>query len=111
MENPINHITKAQDNIFLDLGFAPEEAQHLKNITDNIANQLQIIENNKILAMKNIQQWIIEKQLKQKDAAAILGISRPRVSDIINYKTQKCTLDFLLMILAKTGKTARLQIS
>lgn len=111
MNNQINHITKAGDNIFLDLGFAPEEAKHLKKIADDMARQQQIIENNKILAMRNVRQWIVEKQLKQKDAAVILGISRPRVSDIINYKTQKFTLDFLLMILAKTGKIAHLQIS
>ncbi|WP_448970180.1 XRE family transcriptional regulator [Neisseria sp.] len=36
--------------------------------------------------------------------------SRPRVSDLVNGKISKFTIDALLTMLAKTGKTAELNI-
>ncbi|MWR25553.1 helix-turn-helix domain-containing protein, partial [Escherichia coli] len=51
-----------------------------------------------------------EHQLKQADAAAKLSISSPRISDVVNQKTSKFTLDALVMMLMKLGKPVRLQI-
>jgi predicted XRE-type DNA-binding protein len=59
------------------------------------------------------QIWIgadTEHQLKQADAAQILMVSRPRVSDIVNQKTAKFTIDTLVEMLSRVGKTVHLAI-
>ena len=60
--------------------------------------------------MQEIAEWIDENQLKQADAAAKLNISRPRISDVVNQKTSKFTLDALVMMLMKLGKPVSLQV-
>tara|TARA_A100001391_G_scaffold205463_1_gene207437 strand:+ start:301979 stop:302182 length:204 start_codon:yes stop_codon:yes gene_type:complete len=45
--------------------------------------------------MSEISQWIADNNLKQIEAAAILGITRPRVSDVVNKKMPKFTIDAL----------------
>jgi len=54
--------------------------------------------------------WIAENGLKQAEAAEILGVSRPRVSDAVNGKTEKFTLDALFAMIVKTGKIPELHI-
>jgi len=46
-----------------------------------------------------------QQHLKQAQAAEILMMSRPRVSDVVNKKTAKFTLDTLVQMLSQTGKT------
>jgi predicted XRE-type DNA-binding protein len=52
-----------------------------------------------------------EQHLKQSDAAQILGVTRPRVSDVMNKKTVKFTIDALVDMLARTGKRVQLSVS
>jgi len=85
----IRHITPVSGNVFADLGFEPEEAVKLK-----IRSQL----------MMEVSEWIKERQLKQEDAAELLGISRPRVSDVMTGKIDKFTIDALVDLLERTGK-------
>jgi predicted XRE-type DNA-binding protein len=60
--------------------------------------------------MTELSMWIDEKQLKQHDAAIILGVSRPRVSDVVHKKTVKFTIDSLVDMLARTGKHVELSV-
>lgn len=60
--------------------------------------------------MQEISGWIDENHLKQAEAAVKLNISRPRVSDVVNQKTNKFTLDALVMMLVKLGKPVTVQI-
>ena len=41
----------------------------------------------------------------------ILGVTRPRVSDVMNKKTVKFTIDALVDMLARTGKHVQLSVS
>ena len=50
------------------------------------------------------------KRLKQAEAAETLGVTRPRVSDVINKKVIKFTIDALVDMLARTGKHVQLTI-
>ena len=45
------------------------------------------------------------------EAAGILMVSRPRVSDVVNKKTAKFTIDTLVEMLSRVGKPAKLAIS
>lgn len=60
--------------------------------------------------MTELAGWIDEKKLKQADAAKILGVTRPRVSDVINKKSIKFTIDALVDMLARTGKHVQLSV-
>ena len=48
--------------------------------------------------------------MEQADAAQILMVSRPRVSDIVNGKTGKFTIDALVEMLSRVGKAVSLEI-
>ena len=83
------------------MGFSPAEAAELKT------------HSSALIAAKEaaaIGGWIAENGLKQAQAAEILGVSRPRVSDAVNGKTEKFTLDALFAMIVKTGKTPELHI-
>ncbi len=101
------HITPVGANVFADLGFSPEEAAVLQAESKRIISEKQLI---KEQLMNEISVWIRDKKLKQADAAQILGVSRPRVSDVINRKSIKFTIDALVDMLARTGKQVMLSV-
>lgn len=103
----IRHITPADGNIFADLGFTGDEARQLKQDAENEARILLSL---KRQLMLEISGWIEEHQLKQSDVAQKLQISRPRVSDVVNQKTNKFTLDSLIMMLTRLGKPVSIQV-
>jgi predicted XRE-type DNA-binding protein len=60
--------------------------------------------------MVELSNWIAEHQLRQADAAQILMVSRPRVSDVVNQKTSKFTIDTLVEMLNRVGKPVRIAV-
>jgi len=101
------HVTPVGGNIFADLGFEPEEATRLLAETDQaISEKLAIKES----LMNELAVWIETKKLKQVEAAKILGVTRPRVSDVVNKKAIKFTIDALVDMLARTGRHIHLSI-
>ena len=107
IDTEIRHVTKAGANLFLELGFPAAEARKLhaasrKQINDTRALKQQL--------MTELANWIAEHQLKQADAAQILMVSRPRVSDVVNLKTAKFTIDTLVEMLSRAGKPVRLAV-
>lgn len=103
----IQHVTPADANIFSELGFSGVEAEQLFLDAEREVEQLIAL---KQQLMQEIAVWIDEHKLKQADAALKLNISRPRVSDVVNHKTNKFTLDALVMMLVRLGKPVTLQI-
>jgi predicted XRE-type DNA-binding protein len=88
-------ITKSCGNVFIDLGFSPEEAT--------------------ILAMRS--QLMGELRIKIRDEAwtqidaAVLGISQSRVSDLIRGKWDKFSLDMLITLATRAGKKVELKLA
>ncbi|KXW56437.1 XRE family transcriptional regulator [Ferrovum sp. PN-J185] len=101
------HITPVGGNVFLDLGFEPKEAALLKANSDRIISEKLAIKDS---LMTELSVWIDTKKLKQAEAAEILGVTRPRVSDVINKKAFKFTIDALVDMLARTGKHVHLSV-
>lgn len=101
VDTKIRHVTAAEANIFSELGFEENEAGVLQESAEKEVEQLLAI---KRQLMQEISSWIAENKLRQADAAARLNVSRPRVSDVVNLKTSKFTLDTLVMMLGKLGK-------
>lgn len=107
IETKSMHTTPTGGNVFADLGFDPEEAVALQADSKRIISEKLAIKES---LMSELAEWINEKKLKQIEAAQILGITRPRVSDVINKKSIKFTIDALVDMLARTGKHVQLSV-
>jgi predicted XRE-type DNA-binding protein len=101
------HRTRAGGNVFLDLGFPPEEAKRLLAHADaQIDESIRL----KQQLMDEIAEWIEEASVTQAVAAEVLRVTRPRVSDVVNHKVEKFTIDALVSMLARIGKQVRLAV-
>ena len=60
--------------------------------------------------MTELASWIEKHRLKQAEAADILMVSRPRVSDVVNKKASKFTIDTLVEMLSRVGKPVKLTV-
>ena len=85
---PVEHVTPVGGNVFADLGFGPEEAENLRLRTHLIFQIRRIIQ---------------ERGLKQKQAAALFGVSQPRISDLKRGKIDAFTIDSLVNMLGHAG--------
>ncbi len=81
-------VSRSSGNVFMDLGFPPEEAEHLK-----IRSSLMI----------HLRKVIEARGLKQADAAELLGVTQPRVSDLYQGKIHLFSIDTLVDMLAHAG--------
>jgi predicted XRE-type DNA-binding protein len=90
-----------------ELGFSAAEARKLHAASRKQINDTRLL---KQQLMAELSNWITEHQLRQADAAQILMVSRPRVSDVVNQKTAKFTIDTLVEMLSRVGKPVRLDV-
>ena len=86
-------LTRSSGNVFRDLGFSPDEAEYLK-----IRAEL----------MVNLQKVIMARGLKQAEAAELLGVTQPRVSDLMRGRIDLFSIDTLVDMLARLGVRAKL---
>jgi predicted XRE-type DNA-binding protein len=92
---PKPKLTRSSGNVFRDLGFAEEEAEHLR------LRSLLMIELRKLIAARG---------LTQKEAAALFGVTQPRVSDLVRGKITLFSLDTLVDMLAHAGARVELVV-
>jgi predicted XRE-type DNA-binding protein len=107
IDTEIRHVTKSGANIFLELGFSPREAKRLQAASRKQINETHLL---KQQLMEELSAWIADHHLRQAEAAVILMVSRPRVSDVVNKKTAKFTIDTLVEMLSRIGKPVKLAI-
>jgi predicted XRE-type DNA-binding protein len=84
----VEHITQPGGSVFEDIGFGREEAENLKI---------------RALLMLAIEEWVRERRLTQQRAAALLGTTQPRVSDVMRGKIDQFTIDSLVNMLSHAG--------
>jgi predicted XRE-type DNA-binding protein len=77
------------------------------NSKPRVANKVAI----KHQLLKAISLWIAENQFTQSQAAQILGISSSRLADLLNQKTDACSVDTLIEMVLRAGKTIQLSIN
>jgi predicted XRE-type DNA-binding protein len=75
-------------NVFQDVGFDVEEAANLKL---------------RAMLMIEIEKYIQEKHLTQKRAAERLGVTQPRISDLMRGKIGLFSVDTLITMLTHAG--------
>jgi predicted XRE-type DNA-binding protein len=107
IDTEIRHVTKPGANLFLELGFPAAEAKRLHAASKQQINDTRLL---KEQLMGELAGWIEQHHLKQADAARILMVSRPRVSDVVNKKVAKFTIDTLVEMLSRVGKSVRLAV-
>jgi predicted XRE-type DNA-binding protein len=107
IDTEIRRVTKPGANLFLELGFSPEEAKRLYAASRRQINDTKLL---KEQLMTELAEWIEEHRLKQAQVAEILMVSRPRVSDVVNKKTSKFTIDTLVEMLSRVGKPVKLAV-
>ena len=107
IDTQVRHVTKPGANLFLDLGFSPAEAKRLHAASRKQIDDARLLKQQLMVELSN---WIAEHRLKQAEAAKILMVSRPRVSDVVNKKTGKFTIDTLVEMLSRVGKPVKLAI-
>lgn len=79
---------RSSGNVFLDVGFAAEEAENLRIRSDLMARLTRLIE---------------RRGLTQANAARMLGVTQPRVSDLVRGKIDLFSLDMLVNMLSRAG--------
>ena len=89
-------ITRSSGNVFSDLGFPSEEAEYLK-----IRSSLMI----------HLRKTIEAKGMKQAEAASLLGVTQPRVSDLYKGKIHLFSIDTLVDMLAHAGVHIKLVVA
>jgi len=89
-------ITPSSGNVFRDLGFSREEAEHL------------LIRSDLMIA---VQKALERRAVKQAEAANILGVTQPRVSDLLRGRIDLFSTDALIDMLARLGIRVRLVLS
>lgn len=88
--------TKSSGNVFVDLGFDQAEAAVLQ-LRANLMSDLRL--------------YIEKQKLTQVQAAKRLGIAQSRVSDLVRGKWDKFSLEMLITLEARLGRTVRVEFA
>jgi predicted XRE-type DNA-binding protein len=88
-------VVRSRGNVFEDLGFGHEEAEHLR-----IRSAL----------MAAIVKLIKVRKLTQSNAAVLFGVSQPRISDLVRGRIDLFSIDTLVEMLAKADVRVEVRV-
>ena len=88
-------VTPSTGNVFRDLGFSKEESEHLLVRADLLIQ---------------VQKAIESRRFKQAEAAKLLRVTQPRVSDLLRGRIDLFSTDSLIDMLARLGVGVRLVV-
>jgi predicted XRE-type DNA-binding protein len=81
-------ITPSSGNVFRDLGFDEDEAEHLR------------IRSTMMIAVRRL---IEDRGLTQAEAAKLFGVTQPRISNLVRGRIDLFSIDTLVDMLARAG--------
>jgi len=79
---------RSTGNVFLDLGFQAKEAENLRLRAD---------------LMIQLTKLIQRRELTQAQAARLMGVTQPRISDLTRGKIDRFSIDTLVEMLGHAG--------
>jgi predicted XRE-type DNA-binding protein len=88
-------IERGSGNVFRDIGFSPEQAQNL-----HLRSEL----------MTRVEQFVKRSDVTQAEAARALGITQPRLNDLLRGKIDRFSLDALVNMLGHAGMRVELRV-
>jgi predicted XRE-type DNA-binding protein len=92
----VEPMIESSGNVFADLGFEPGEAAILQM---------------RARLMNDLRDYIQSSQMTQVEAAQQLGVTQSRVSDLMRGKWEKFSLEMLITLEARIGRTVTLQLA
>jgi predicted XRE-type DNA-binding protein len=87
---------RSSGNVFKDLGFSEDEAENLKIRADLMIELTKLIE---------------AQKLTQAAAAKLLGVTQPRVSDLVRGKIDRFSIDSLIEMLGHAGASVSIVVT
>jgi len=81
-------VHRSAGNVFRDVGFGPRQAVHLR-----LRSELMI----------EVRRLIERERLTQAAAARLLGVTQPRVSDLVRGRIDLFSIDGLVTMLSHAG--------
>jgi predicted XRE-type DNA-binding protein len=88
-------VTASTGNVFRDLGFSKGESEHLLVRADLLIQ---------------VQKTITSRRLTQAQAARVVRVTQPRVSDLLRGRIDLFSTDSLIDMLARLGVGVRLVV-
>lgn len=89
-------MTVSCGNVFEDLGFPPDEAAAMQ------ARETLLIA---------LEQELRKRGKAQQELADELGVSRTRISELFNHKTDRFSVDKLVSLLHRAGRRVEIRVS
>ena len=89
-------MTPSSGNVFVDIGFSKVEAFHLEL---------------RSCLMDSLEEVIKKRGLSQREAAKLLGVTQPRISNLVKGRLDLFSLDMLVTMLARAGVRVNLRVS
>ncbi len=86
---------KSSGNVFTDLGFGPQEAEHL------------LVRADLMIAVRKV---IESRKLTQAQAAKLFGVTQPRISNLVRGRIELFSIDTLVDMLAAAGLKVKLTV-
>lgn len=81
-------VRRSSGNVFHDLGFSRQDAEHLKIRSDLMIRLTKLIE---------------ARGLTQAQAARLFGVTQPRISDLVRGKIDRFSVDSLIEMMGHAG--------
>jgi predicted XRE-type DNA-binding protein len=94
MNKPMKRVVSTE-NVFRDLGFDDAEAENLK-----LRSTL----------MQRVEKFVKQSNMTQSEAASVLGVTQPRLNQLLKGKIQLFSLDALVNMLANAGMRVTLTV-
>lgn len=88
-------MTRGSGNVFLDIGFSKAEAENLKLRAE---------------LMMRVEDFYRKSGMTQAEAAKRLGLTQPRLNDLLRGKIDKFSLDALVNMLGRAGMRVELRV-
>ena len=85
----------SSDNVFFDLGFEAAEAMILQM---------------RAKLLNDLRQYLIQHDIDQREAAKQFGITPERASDLVQGKWENFSLEMLISLEARAGRTISLSV-
>ena len=82
-------------NAFEAVGFPPDEAEHLRIRADLMVELTRLIE---------------KQGITQGQAAELLGVTQPRISDLVRGKIDRFSIDTLVTMLSQAGADVTVKV-
>ncbi len=92
----VNKNRRSSADVFRELGFDQEESENLRIRSD---------------LMMELSKLIATKGWTQAQAAGVMGVSQPRISDLVRGKIDLFSIDTLIAMLGSAGVRVRVTTS